>query len=442
MRIPVSEARWERGSAGHPAGYDRGVRSFRRFSAAVLAYNLAVILWGAVVRATGSGAGCGNHWPSCNGAVVPRSASTATLVEYSHRLSSGLVLVLVLVLAVWAFRVSSPGHPVRRGAVLAVAFTLSEAAVGAGLVLFRLVARDESLGRALGIGTHLLNTFLLLAALALTWHHARARAQADTNARGRVHPDTIARGRAFPDEIPAPGDPLRAEGGTAPRRPLAWLCWTAAAAVMAVGATGAVSALGDTLFPAATLAQGLAQELAPAAHVLLRLRVVHPFLALAAGFFLLYLCQRAAADSPGARTWANRLRLLVLAQWAAGVLDVGLLAPVWLQLVHLLLADLVWLALVLLAAAVLDVPASLSQPELGVPAQASLPGRDLSAAASLPGFDLGAPASLSRHDLAAAGLPAAVRSAVPATVPAASVPAVPSAAPLLGPPAPDGGRSL
>jgi cytochrome c oxidase assembly protein subunit 15 len=413
MRIPVSEARWERGSAGHPAGYDRGVRSFRRFSAAVLAYNLAVILWGAVVRATGSGAGCGNHWPSCNGAVVPRSASTATLVEYSHRLSSGLVLVLVLVLAVWAFRVSSPGHPVRRGAVLAVAFTLSEAAVGAGLVLFRLVARDESLGRALAIGTHLLNTFLLLAALALTWHHARGRAHAG-----------------------------RAEGGMAPRRPLAWLCWAAAAAVMAVGATGAVSALGDTLFPAATLAQGLAQELAPAAHVLLRLRVVHPFLALAAGFFLLYLCQRAAADSPGARTWANRLRLLVLAQWAAGVLDVGLLAPVWLQLVHLLLADLVWLALVLLAAAVLDVPASLSQPELGVPAQASLPGRDLSAAASLPGFDLGAPASLSRHDLAAAGLPAAVRSAVPATVPAASVPAVPSAAPQLGPPAPDGGRSL
>jgi cytochrome c oxidase assembly protein subunit 15 len=333
------------------------VRSFRRFSAAVLAYNLAVILWGAVVRATGSGAGCGNHWPSCNGDVVPRAASTATLVEYSHRLSSGLVLVLVLVLAVWAFRVSSPGHPVRRGAVLAVAFTLSEAAVGAGLVLFRLVAHDESLGRALAIGTHLLNTFLLLAALALTWHHARGRAQAG-----------------------------RAEGGAAARRPLAWLCWTAAAGVMAVGATGAVSALGDTLFPAATLAQGLAQELSPAAHVLLRLRVVHPFLALAAGFFLLYLCQRAAADSPAARTWATRLRFLVLAQWAAGVLDVGLLAPVWLQLVHLLLADLVWLALVLLAAT--------------------------------------------------------VRSDLPATVPAAAVPAVPSAAPLLGPPAPDGGRSL
>jgi cytochrome c oxidase assembly protein subunit 15 len=311
------------------------VRSFRRFSAAVLIYNLAVILWGAVVRASGSGAGCGSHWPLCNGAVVPGAGSTATLVEYSHRLSSGLVLVLVLVLAVWAFRASSPGHPVRRGAVLAVAFTLSEAAVGAGLVLFKLVAGDESMARALAISTHLLNTLLLLAALALTWRSA--------------------------------GEPLPAFAGSSRQEPperLAWACWTAVVAVMLVGATGAVSALGDTLFPTATLRQGLAQDFSASAHLLLRLRVLHPFFAFGAGMFILYLCQRVLAAAPAARPWAHRLRLLVLAQWASGALDLGLLAPVGLQLLHLLLADLVWLALVLLSAEVLGFPAAFPQPAL------------------------------------------------------------------------------
>ncbi|HXM71487.1 MAG TPA: COX15/CtaA family protein, partial [Thermoanaerobaculia bacterium] len=148
-----------------------GLARYCRF---VLAYNLAVIVWGAYVRASGSGAGCGSHWPSCNGAVVPPRPSTATLVEYSHRVSSGLALVLVAVLVVWAFRAAPKGHPLRRGAVLSLVFTLSEAAVGAGLVLFKLVAHDESMARALAISTHLLNTLLLLAALALAVYAAGA----------------------------------------------------------------------------------------------------------------------------------------------------------------------------------------------------------------------------------------------------------------------------
>ena len=48
-------------------------RSFARFAGAVLGYNLLVIVWGAYVRASGSGAGCGNHWPLCNGVVVPNA---------------------------------------------------------------------------------------------------------------------------------------------------------------------------------------------------------------------------------------------------------------------------------------------------------------------------------------------------------------------------------
>ena len=59
------------------------MRPFTRFAWAVLAANLAVVAWGAFVRATGSGAGCGQHWPPCNGAVVPRSPTAETAIEFS-----------------------------------------------------------------------------------------------------------------------------------------------------------------------------------------------------------------------------------------------------------------------------------------------------------------------------------------------------------------------
>jgi cytochrome c oxidase assembly protein subunit 15 len=312
-----------RSPAGHPAVERSQMPAFRRFSLLVLAYNLAVILWGAYVRASGAGAGCGSHWPLCNGEAVPQAPSTATLIEYSHRVSSGLVLVLAVSLVVWAFRGSSRGHPVRRPALAVLGLTLSEAALGAGLVLFKLVARDESLTRALTVGAHLLNTLLLLAALALTVRAAGER--------------PVAFGQRPVDRPPR----------------LALLLGLALAAVLLLGATGAVAALGDTLFPSRSLAQGLAQDFSAATPFLIRLRVLHPFLALVVGLGLLAVCQQARA-LPEARRWAIRLRFLVLGQWGVGLLDLGLLAPLWLQMVHLLMADLTWLALVLLAAEALD----------------------------------------------------------------------------------------
>jgi cytochrome c oxidase assembly protein subunit 15 len=343
--------------------YHRPVIGLARYCRFLLAYNLAVIVWGAYVRASGSGAGCGSHWPSCNGEVVPRRPSAATLVEYSHRVSSGLVLVLVALLVAWAFRAAPRGHPLRRGAVLSLVFTLSEAAVGAGLVLFKLVARDESLARALAVSTHLLNTLLLLAALTLAAFAAGAFRAAASPARAgsgielAVGP-AAAVAPGLQPQPPSGRDPaagMAAEGILLARRRhqrrsgLGWAFTLALAASMAVAATGAVAALGDTLFPAASLRAGLAQDLSPSSHLLLRLRTVHPLLAIALGAYLLYLCQQAAAAGGEARRWAIRLRLLVLVQWTAGLLNIALLAPVWLQLTHLLIADLVWIALVLLA---------------------------------------------------------------------------------------------
>src|SRR5262249_41187531 len=75
-----------------------GLSPLARFAWFVVAYNIAVILWGAYVRATGSGAGCGSHWPLCNGQVLPSAAQTQTLIEFTHRVTSGLSLVLMAVL--------------------------------------------------------------------------------------------------------------------------------------------------------------------------------------------------------------------------------------------------------------------------------------------------------------------------------------------------------
>ena len=291
-----------------------------------LAWNVAVILWGAFVRASGSGAGCGAHWPLCNGEVLPRAPALATLIEFTHRATSGVALLLVLLLAFRVFRARPAGQPARRAAAASVVFILSEAAVGAGLVLFRLVADDESVARALFMSVHLMNTFVLLACLTLTAHFSSADAR-----------PTLAARRAWPFAA-------------------------GAVALLLVGTSGAIAALGDTLYPARSVLSGLAQELSPTAHALVRLRLAHPVLALvgAAAVAFAALTALRAGDAPSRRA-ARAVVGLVVLQLVAGLANVALLAPVWLQLVHLLLADLVWIGFVLLAARYLTIVISLSR---------------------------------------------------------------------------------
>jgi heme A synthase len=322
---------------------DGKIARFRRLAWAALAYNLGVVAWGAFVRATGSGAGCGAHWPLCNGEVVPRSPSAETLIELSHRLTSGLDGLLVLALVVVAFRWFPRRHPVRTAVVLAFVFLLIEGAIGAGLVLFEMVAGNESIARAWWMAAHLVNTFLLLGTL--TWTALWARPE---GAAARP-------GRRFPLVFAA-------------RDPAAWLLGGAFAAMLVLGASGGVAALGDTLFPAASFGEGLAADLSPGAHLLVRLRVLHPMLALGVGVYVLAAAMAVAARRPGeaVRRPAQLLAGLFVAQLAVGLVNLALAAPVWLQLVHLLMADAVWIALVALAATALD-PATVRRVEEAAP---------------------------------------------------------------------------
>jgi heme A synthase len=297
---------------------------FAKYAWGVLAGNLAVVLWGAFVRASGSGAGCGSHWPLCQGEIIPRDPAVATLIELAHRVTSGVALLLVAGLFVWSRRAAPPGSAVRLGATLSLVFMLGEALLGAGLVLFELVAHNDSLARAFSLGAHLLNTFLLLGSLALTaWW---------------------ASGGAPPR--------LRHRAATAGVLGLGLL------GTMAVGMSGAITALGDTLFPAASLAEGLRQDASPTAHVLLRLRILHPVAAVTVGLYVVVAGALLATrgGSPLVTRLARALGALVVLQLLAGALNVALLAPVWLQLGHLLLADAVWITLVLLAASALADP--------------------------------------------------------------------------------------
>ncbi len=289
-------------------------RRFARFAWIVLAYNFPVILWGAYVRVSFSGDGCGAHWPFCNGQVLPHNMAAPMAIEFAHRMMTSVDSFLVIALCVWAFRTFPRKHGVRLYAVLSLVFLLIEALLGAGLVLFRYVAHDQSAGRALYLSAHLTNTMLLLGAMTLT-------ALLATRNRERAHFGRMPASLAL-----------------------------ALVVTVFVSITGAVTALGDTLFPVSSLAAGLRQDWSSASSLLLRLRIVHPAIAVAGAAYLLYVSWRVLGGngSEYTRTSGRRVLTLTLFQLAVGAVNLGLLAPLPMQLIHLLVADLLWVAVVLM----------------------------------------------------------------------------------------------
>lgn len=298
---------------GSPSGfYSLLMPRLVRFAWFVLVFNVGVILLGALVRATGSGAGCGRSWPTCQGEIVP-ALEGATAVEFSHRLFSGVALLLVLALTVWTFRAVEKGHPARLGAALSLVAIVGEALIGAMIVLAEWVADDASLARSIAVPLHLVNTLLLLAALTLTIFWLAGGGRLDWK-RDRG----VRRAVLF--------------GG---------------AAIVIISASGAITALADTLFPS----DGIAADFSEGAHFLTRLRVLHPILAVLAAGLAWWFGGRAGQHRSRA---VRALPVLVGVLLLSGAVNVLLGVPVWMQLLHLALADALWVVYVLASAEALS----------------------------------------------------------------------------------------
>ena len=298
---------------------------FAKYAWGVLIFNMIVVIWGGYVRATGSGAGCGSHWPLCNGQIIPRPEMIETMVEFSHRLSSGLAFLLVVGLVVWARRLFPKGHIIRNSAGIAMGFMVSESLVGASLVIFEWVAGNISTARVVVMGVHLLNTFILLASIALTaWWSS-----------GNKSP-----------LIRSPS-------------PYKFILFFALVSVMFMSMAGAVTALGDTLFPVESLTEGFEQDFSSQSHYLIRLRVWHPVIATIVAIYVFFSTRWIYSQQQEFATLKVLFRVingLFLVQLGTGLLNLVLLVPVYMQLVHLGLASSVWIVLTLFIAVVFAIP--------------------------------------------------------------------------------------
>ena len=288
----------------------------------VLGYVLFVILWGAFVRASGSGAGCGDHWPLCEGSLIPPSPALTTLVELLHRATSGLALLLVVGLLLAARRHLPAGDAARRWAAIATIFIIIESLIGALIVRAGLFGSNASLTRGALVGLHFVNTLLLLAALTLSLWWAM---------HGPVAHDTAAQ---------APGGRWDAATLALAIGALGWLL---------LGASGAVGALSRSVYPSNSLAESLAREFATSAPLLVRLRSLHPLMAgiMGAHTVLASLLVASRRHDVRLRQLAVAMSALFVAQCLLGLLNVLSVIPTpSLQISHLLLMDAMWIGYV------------------------------------------------------------------------------------------------
>lgn len=283
----------------------------------LLFYTIVVILWGAWVRISHSGDGCGDTWPLCNGQVIPEAARGKTWVEYGHRFTSGLYGIFVIFLFVWVSKLKSKWrlNSVYRWSFWTLVFMISEAALGAKLVLFKLVSTDQSVWRLVVMSLHQLNSFLLVAFtvrfLAATFESSYYERWVNVQSRSSS---------LFLFARP-------------------WFL----VGFLVIAVTGAWAALSTTLFPSTSLLDGFAKDMASESHLVLRIRGFHPVFGLLVGGSL---CLGLYRLSSQVNEFLARIALvasgLIAGGIVIGILTLFMLSPVPLKLLHLLMAHLLW----------------------------------------------------------------------------------------------------
>ncbi|MBK7708682.1 MAG: COX15/CtaA family protein [Acidobacteria bacterium] len=295
---------------------------FAKYAWFVLGYNLLVILWGVFLRASKSGDGCGQHWLTCHGEVIPSAPELKTVIEFSHRITSALDGFIVIALLIWAFRRRRAGN--EPGRVLKMAagsfvLVIIEGLLGAGLVLTGNTAETLTAARPFWMGAHLITTLVLLTFLTLTAWFASGGEQLRFNNAGKAKTLLI--------------------GGVI--------------AFLLIGMSGSIAALTNLLFPSSSIGEGIAKDFAESSNILLRLRVLHPIVSVFGGLYLIFLALRLKGlrpDDLNVGYWSRVTTMLVIVQLGFGTLTLFLLGPIVMQVGHLLLADLIWISIVLLSA--------------------------------------------------------------------------------------------
>jgi len=301
--------------------------NFAKYAWFVLGYNIVVIIWGVFLRASKSGDGCGQHWLTCHGEVIPSAPELKTVIEFSYRITSALDGFIVIGLLVWAFlrwrsKKSRTNNLALKMAIGSFLFVIVEGALGAGLVLTGNTAENLTAARPFWMAGHLITTLILLTFLTLTAWFASG-------------------GKPFNFKV---------------QPKILLLLGLAVVGILLVGMSGSVAALSSMLFPSQTLTEGIAKDFSATSNILLRLRVSHPILSVALGVYLIFLAawiKNKFTESSQILRWANILSLLVLVQFASGAVTLLTLAPIVMQIVHLVLADAVWISFVLMSATVL-----------------------------------------------------------------------------------------
>ena len=289
----------------------RRTHFFCGFCFAVLCFCLLVILWGAWVRISHSGDGCGQSWPTCQGKYLIDSADQdKTWIEWIHRATSGLFGIMVVLLVIWSFLKFSFRHPVFKNSLCVLFFTVIEALIGALLVLAGLTGDNTSLARALIMNLHLLNSLLLISSLFMCWRFSL--------------------GKSF-----------YFSGFSKKKKYLIISICT----FFLIAFFGSMSSLSSSLFPSQSLWEGALLDFDSQSHWLVRLRLLHPLLALVfgGGFLLYYFSQDIKIKSRPQQILVFCVGLALL----SGMMNLLLLSPVFLKLTHLLIVYLLSMSFIL-----------------------------------------------------------------------------------------------
>jgi cytochrome c oxidase assembly protein subunit 15 len=237
-----------------------------------------------------------------------------TLTEYLHRLTSGFYGIFVLSLWLWNFKLFPKKTAARQASTAVLVLMILEALLGAALVLKGLVGENATIFRLVVMTCHQMNSLLLTGStvvLALV-------------SRPQLEPET-----------------LHIQWRNLFSNAKFWMTF------MVIPATGAWAALANTLFPSQNLQEGILKDLTPDVPWILRLRIVHPVLALTIGFYLVFRFYKKSFDSEGDVSNANLILAGVLSvALIFGMLTLLALSPVWMKLVHLTLAQVVWISIV------------------------------------------------------------------------------------------------